>query len=469
MGCTIIACYWWCGDGKDVADTRLFLVHNIKHAYVDCANIHRARDLFEQALDQLVSSNTFASGNDEIEWDSDGEDVEESLHDYADVCGRNRSSSGPQEAQAQENQVKNDNSMNVFQQDKETRMKSNINNATMLENSGVGISSNLRCDKVSTFLQLVKKLSKPEAASYFVFDNAEKLLSLGSSIFSIFSRIQEVTGGNFGVIMITQSAWESFEDDAAGTIPLSLHIHPNQPSQIIDLVCEECPPDDDESLFQNFVRDAHSVFRSMISNVRELRYVVQLLYPRYRQLCNESNMDFDGNENVFLARAKIQRQMQPLYRMVQRRLLLHDINEDEIEEFSTQKKKGSSPLPSSNPSSIDRSTEAIVTTNDSDEHGDYSASCLVSSTNETSNEAEYRRRALSSAIELPMLTKFLLIAAYLASHNPADTDVKIFTHHRSGRRRKRRSHQTSEPKTSTRDKLKFPKQFPTERMYAIFF
>ena len=44
--------------------------------------------------------------------------------------------------------------------------------------------------------------------------------------------------------------------------------------------------------------------------------------------------------------------------------------------------------------------------------------------------------ALSSAIELPMLTKFLLIAAYLASHNPADTDVKIFTHHRSGRRRK---------------------------------
>ena len=71
--------------------------------------------------------------------------------------------------------------------------------------------------------------------------------------------MQEVTGGNFGVVMITQSAWESFEDDSAGTIPLSLHIHPNQPSQIIDLVSEECPPDDDESLFQNFVSGVHNL------------------------------------------------------------------------------------------------------------------------------------------------------------------------------------------------------------------
>ena len=128
LGSTIVTCYWWCGDGENIADARLFLVHNINHAYVDCANIHRARDLFEQTLDQLISSNTFASGNDEIEWDSDGDDMEETLHDYADVCGRNRSSSGNQEAQAQENQVKNDNSMNAFQQDKETRMKPNMNN-----------------------------------------------------------------------------------------------------------------------------------------------------------------------------------------------------------------------------------------------------------------------------------------------------------------------------------------------------
>ena len=43
---------------------------------------------------------------------------------------------------------------------------------------------------------------------------------------------------------------------------------------------------------------------------------------------------------------------------------------------------------------------------------------------------------------------------------PADTDVKIFTHHRSGRRKRRRSHQANESsRTSTRDKLKFPKQF----------
>lgn len=94
---------------------------------------------------------------------------------------------------------------------------------------------------------------------------------------------------------------------------------------------------------------------------------------------------------------------------------------------------------------------------------------LVSRTNESSSEGNRRMKALSLAIELPMLTKFLLISAYLASHNPADTDVKIFTHHRSGRRKRRRSHQSTESsRISTRDKLKFPKQFPSERMYAIF-
>ena len=266
--------------------------------------------------------------------------------------------------------------------------------------------------------------------------------------------------------------------DTAGTVPLTLHIKPNSTAQIIDLVSQECPPGDSERVFRNFVRDIHSVFRSMVNDVRELRYVVQLLYPKFRELSSNQAMeshDANSNGNHYVGLAKVQRMMQPLYRMVQRRLLLHDITDSEINQFF-EKKKGDrsmqNEMDSVNNSSSDVSM--MVTTSNANNNASITGNknmslSMVSRTNESSSEGGRRIKALSLAIELPMLTKFLLIAAYLASHNPADTDVKIFTHHRSGRRKRRRSHQANESsRTSTRDKLKFPKQFPTERMYAIF-
>lgn len=43
------------------------------------------------------------------------------------------------------------------------------------------------------------------------------------------------------------------------------------------------------------------------------------------------------------------------------------------------------------------------------------------------------------AMELPYVTKYVLVAAYLASYNPASTDIKFFTRDGSGKRRQRRS------------------------------
>jgi origin recognition complex subunit 5 len=474
--------------GKTMLVQDFFSLMNVNYVYVDCANIHRARDLFEHILGQLVSNNTSnASAVDGMQWDSDGEDKDENDRPIVQSFGNGQmplTSSGSSNTNDFGNNDmingENTSKSSTSHMDNVENNHSNNNNTGNLPDAET--SRKYRCDKTSTFLQLLKQLVNIDIPSYLIFDNAEKLQNLDGSILPIFSRIQEASDCNVGVVMITQTAWESFEADTAGSVPLTLHIKPNSSTQIIKLVSQECPPGDNERLFQNFVRDIHSVFRSMVNDVRELRYVVQLLFPKFRELSSKqtSQARLDGSANHYVGLAKIQRMMQPLYRMVQRRLLLHDITDMEINQFfekeirqyseiDAEKNMETSGNSLSSNLASNNNAAALNNSNLSEGKTPSSSSVLVSRTNESSSEGSRRIKALSLAIELPMLTKFLLISAYLASHNPADTDVKIFTHHRSGRRKRRRSHQsTVSSRTSTRDKLKFPKQFPTERMYAIF-
>ncbi|XP_029681569.1 origin recognition complex subunit 5 isoform X2 [Takifugu rubripes] len=68
-------------------------------------------------------------------------------------------------------------------------------------------------------------------------------------------------------------------------------------------------------------------------------------------------------------------------------------------------------------------------------------------------------------IELPYYSKFLLIAAYLASYNPARTDKRFFVKHH-GKIRKTNFLKKNE---KTSNHLLGPKPFPLDRLLAIFY
>ena len=72
------------------------------------------------------------------------------------------------------------------------------------------------------------------------------------------------------------------------------------------------------------------------------------------------------------------------------------------------------------------------------------------------------------SVELPFLTKFLLIAAYIASYNPVKSDKRFFMkHHGKFKKRVRQSASLAAHKRSSQ--LLGPKAFPLDRMLAIFF
>jgi origin recognition complex subunit 5 len=51
----------------------------------------------------------------------------------------------------------------------------------------------------------------------------------------------------------------------------------------------------------------------------------------------------------------------------------------------------------------------------------------------------FAARERNVALDLPWFTKFLLIAAYVGSHNPPDMDVRYLTRHASGKTKKRKA------------------------------
>jgi origin recognition complex subunit 5 len=76
-------------------------------------------------------------------------------------------------------------------------------------------------------------------------------------------------------------------------------------------------------------------------------------------------------------------------------------------------------------------------------------------------------------LELPTVTKFLLIASYLASYNPTTLDRQFFAKGkdpsvRSKRRKVHGATKGKEKSSSFRQQLLGPKTFPMERMLAIF-
>lgn len=69
-------------------------------------------------------------------------------------------------------------------------------------------------------------------------------------------------------------------------------------------------------------------------------------------------------------------------------------------------------------------------------------------------------------VELPFHSKFLLIASYLASYNPAKSDKRFFMKHH-GSVKKRAPTKRSKEKLSSQ--LTGPKAFTLDRMMAIFY
>ncbi|KAJ1563483.1 Origin recognition complex subunit 5 [Nowakowskiella sp. JEL0078] len=182
---------------------------------------------------------------------------------------------------------------------------------------------------------------------------------------------------------------------------------------MIQIVLEDFPEEEDRDLFRSFVSLLYDTFRAPSQYLDELRYHATLFFPKYIEPIKQGKAT---KQQV----GKLAKNVEIYLREAIDKMYMREISEVDLKNIEKM-------------------------------HID-------------SNNPTYIKKIVQYDLELPFFTKYLLIAAYLASYNPKKLDSRYFSRIGEGKRRKGK-----EPIQKIRQQLLGPKSFTIERMLAIFY
>jgi origin recognition complex subunit 5 len=247
--------------------------------------------------------------------------------------------------------------------------------------------------------------------SYIVLDNAERLRALPTLLPALL-RLQDLTNTAICPVLISSIIWEKFRGGTGFTEPYVVHFPAYSKAATLEILALDCPQPGDAELHHQFAVLLFDVFHGPCRDLNELRHLATLLFPLYRAPVKSGKITA-GNS------AALYKSISPHFRQQLSRLYLRETSTAEWS--AAQDGDGSSAVGG----------------------------------------------AQSSQIELPFMSKHLVVAAYLASFNPAGSDVRVFAKRQSSSRGR------VSKKARTTDKtpqiMIGPKAFPLERLLAILF
>ena len=353
---------------------------------------------------------------------------------------------------------------------------------------------------VTAFVNILRDRTTKNNATYIVLDGMQYLAGMSNSgssgggggssnggdkngMVAQLARLQEICGRNIGVMIIGQSAWSHASLSAGGLEPLSVFFPTYTQAQMITILLRECPPMPQSlslpgglsfaSVFKSFLKQIYSLYHDVVNDLRQFRYLAQRLFPIYL-----SPAMLDASDPAFLPVAdvsRLQMRMENAYRHMRTRIFQNDVTEAELRGFiQTPAKKTTAAAAAANGSSVlmvvpTPGVQYIGNGVQDDTPNDFGVN--DSERIITPPQAPRSGGLAKQHTELPALTKWLLVAAYLSSHNPKDTDIKYFTTTGVGRNKRRRSNNTVRGRSggSNRSaKLDGPKMFEMERLFAVF-
>ncbi|XP_065576791.1 origin recognition complex subunit 5-like isoform X2 [Artemia franciscana] len=272
-------------------------------------------------------------------------------------------------------------------------------------------ASFLRCDSFCDFLEFLpqaldKRCRTTTARICLVFEDAEKLRDIDETILSSLLRLQEFTKLNICVILISCIPFEKFRSGTGFREPFQIHFPQYKKEEIMDIMVLDKPEDTTEEFYRKYVRLLLSVFWTVCRDLSELRYMAQMNFQKYCRPITEGQAEVSDQ-------LKLWKNAEPIFR------------------------KSLSAIYS-------RELSNILKDDDEDE----------------------TNQKLKAVVDLPFFTKYLLIAAFLASYNPSKYDKRLFVKHH-GKQRKTKSFTAQKERYNSQ--LLGPKPFPLDRLLAIFY
>ncbi|KAJ3068044.1 Origin recognition complex subunit 5 [Podochytrium sp. JEL0797] len=248
-----------------------------------------------------------------------------------------------------------------------------------------------------------------------VIDNAHELRSHKPSPLAALLRLAAQT--NTTIILASPLPWLKFKDTTEANDPLLLYFPAYTFHETRAILRLDCPPGEDEDLFMQFVDVTQSVMHRPCRDLNELRHVVALLYPKYKEPVESGKIPKTEGARLYNA-------IMLYFKEVIDKLYIRKVSSSEW----TQASEGTNAITGA------KALHALDTFD----------------------------------MDLPYNTTYLLLASFIASYNPKGLDVRFFAR-ASEKRIKKPSLKKKDKSAKLRQQLLGPKPFPIERMLAIFY
>ncbi|XP_022658841.1 origin recognition complex subunit 5-like isoform X1 [Varroa destructor] len=282
-----------------------------------------------------------------------------------------------------------------------------LNQLTTREVDSLEQISNLKsCDSAVDFLKHLFQDFQPDDRLYIVFDDSQRLRDFDPNILSFFLRIQEHANSVISCIFISTVPLSHYHTSSGFCTPHEIFFPYYTQDELCQVLLESCPSTCNTKFYEHYLRLVLPVFKNANANVKELMHIAIANFVNYTApLAKDSSLKDHS--------LKLWHNIEPYLKKALESLYLREV-------------------------------DAFVSGETSD-----------SATKSMNNK---------QIIELPLYSKFLLIAAYIASYNPPSTDRKFFV--KNSGREKRKFSQIRKSKPNYH--LLGPRPFPLNRLMAIF-
>ncbi|XP_010890864.2 origin recognition complex subunit 5 [Esox lucius] len=270
-----------------------------------------------------------------------------------------------------------------------------------------------RSPSLSDFVRVYKQLCVQNPAKqtkYIVLDRAELLRDMDANLLPAFLRLQELVEDNVTVILLSEIVWDKFRPNTGCFEPLLLHFPDYSKDELQQILSEDSHPSYSTELYSAFINILLGVFYSVCRDLRELRHLAALNFAKFVEPLESGKVNESETH-------KLWRNIEPHLKKAMQTVYLREVSSVQWEQ------------------QMEKEAGAV------------------------------RGLSAHGHVELPYYSKFLLIAAYLASYNPARTDRRFFLKHHG--KIKKTNFLKKHEKTSNH--LLGPKPFALDRLLAIFY
>ncbi|XP_066561644.1 origin recognition complex subunit 5 isoform X2 [Amia ocellicauda] len=240
----------------------------------------------------------------------------------------------------------------------------------------------LRHSGFSDFVRLFHRLNassaQPHQTLYVVLDRAELLRDMDANLLSGFLRLQEFVEDNVTVILLSEIVWEKFRPSTGCFEPLLLHFPDYNKAELQHILSQAAPSSHPPELYSTYINVLLGVFFAVCRDLRELSHLAVLNFPKFIEPLEKGEAKESDTH-------KLWKNIEPHLKRAMQSVYLREVSSVQWEKLQQQVEKGEAETP--------------------------------------------RAMSAHAHVELPYYSKFLLIAAYLSSFNPARTDRRFFLKH----------------------------------------